>query len=599
MKTARDIIFFIFASQNKKLFNNSNMKKSLLFLLISFVGMMLSAQVTDTVVSKLPTNKNVIIEEYTGVNCGYCPIAHRIVNELMASHPGRLWGINIHTGGYATQFQTSFGSALANQVGLSGYPAGTVNRHVFSGTTTDDDYTAWGSHSNIILSQTSPVNIAAFGTLDYATRQLSLTVQLYYTANSDVSTNMLNVAILQNNVLGPQTDYGNYNPDQWIGDQYNHMHMLRHLITGQWGETIETTTEGTFVQKTYTYTIPAQFGITNQKVDAILDDLDFICFVAEGHQEILTGVEAEITRLNLPANNARPVMLVDNHSGGCDELASASIMVKNNGSATITSLEGRYKVGGGNYENFTWQGNIPSGETGTVTLPEFPVTVNSAQTVYASLTSVNGDNITTQEVSGKVTKYFYWVWGPMYFKLKTDRFASETSFKIFGPNGDVVLEDGGFQDLSSNGTTLHEYEFIAPEVGCYTLEVYDTGGDGINSGYGSGNFRLYRSDGISLWFSNNGKFGSFARYNFFVSATTGVEEQIQDVKVYPSPVSSILHVESTQPVLRADIYNIQGQMVRSLKGDIHSVSVSDLSSGIYTLKLITDQGVVVKKIVKE
>ena len=30
-------------------------------------------------------------------------------------------------------FNTSFGAAIAGQSGLSGYPAGTVNRHVFSG----------------------------------------------------------------------------------------------------------------------------------------------------------------------------------------------------------------------------------------------------------------------------------------------------------------------------------------------------------------------------------------------------------------------------------------------------------------------------------
>jgi bifunctional DNase/RNase len=58
-------------------------------------------------------------------------------------------------------------------------------------------------------------------------------------------------------------------------------------------------------------------------------------------------------------------------------------------------------------------------------------------------------------------------------------------------------------------------------------------------------------------------------------------------------------VESSQPVLRADIYNLQGQLVRTVKGDIHSVSVSDLSAGVYTVKLATEQGVTVKKFVKQ
>ena len=50
-------------------------------------------------VSTEPANRNVILEEFTGRNCGYCTDGHRIANELMAAHPGRLWAINIHAGG--------------------------------------------------------------------------------------------------------------------------------------------------------------------------------------------------------------------------------------------------------------------------------------------------------------------------------------------------------------------------------------------------------------------------------------------------------------------------------------------------------------------
>ena len=160
------------------------MKKTLLVLVAAMLTSMLaSAQITDTIVSLTPSNRNVVIEEYTGINCGYCPDGHRRANEIMAAHPDRVCVINIHEGGYAANtYTTQFGTALANQTGLTGYPAGTVNRHVFAGSVTDLNRGQWASATNNMLGTASPVNIAAEGTLDWTTRTLNIRVQLYYTA---------------------------------------------------------------------------------------------------------------------------------------------------------------------------------------------------------------------------------------------------------------------------------------------------------------------------------------------------------------------------------------------------------------------------------
>ena len=83
-------------------------------------------------------NKNVIIEEFTGIGCVWCPAGHLIGQTLHDNNPNDVFLINIHTGGYAspqgagTDFRTNFGSSIASQSNLSGYPAGTVNRHQFS-----------------------------------------------------------------------------------------------------------------------------------------------------------------------------------------------------------------------------------------------------------------------------------------------------------------------------------------------------------------------------------------------------------------------------------------------------------------------------------
>ena len=49
------------------------------------------------------------------------------------------------------------------------------------------------------------MNVAARAQIDAETRLLTVTVEVYYTADAETSSNKLNVAILQNEVVGPQT----------------------------------------------------------------------------------------------------------------------------------------------------------------------------------------------------------------------------------------------------------------------------------------------------------------------------------------------------------------------------------------------------------
>jgi hypothetical protein len=246
----------------------------------------------DFTVSKTAANKNVILEEYTGINCGYCPDGHRIANEIVASHPGRVFSINIHQGSFsANTYTTSFGDALAAQAGVNSYPSGTVNRHAFTpGAALCLQRSNWSARTVGQLNQQSCLNLAARCVIDTATRKMTVVVKGYYTARCDSSTNMLNVAILQNEVIGRQSG-SSYNSQYVTSDgQYRHMHMLRHLITGQWGDVIDRTVARSSFSKVYEYTVPDKI----EGVDAVLRNLDVVVFAAMGHKEIITGVEAEI-----------------------------------------------------------------------------------------------------------------------------------------------------------------------------------------------------------------------------------------------------------------------------------------------------------------
>ncbi len=235
-------------------------------------------------VTTYPTNRNVILEEFTGRGCGYCTDGHRIANEIMAANPNRVWAINVHAGGYAyTSYPnmiTQDGNTIHNGFDISGYPTGVVNRSTADG----QSRSYWGSIANTQMSQVAECNVGGEVSIDPVTRTASITVEVYYTGNSSYSQNYLTVAMLQDSILGSQADYGNYNPTQWVGDQYCHMHVLRDVVTSSaWGDAISPTTQGSLITRTYTYQIPETIGSPNG-VDVDLNNIYFLAWVSETYQ---------------------------------------------------------------------------------------------------------------------------------------------------------------------------------------------------------------------------------------------------------------------------------------------------------------------------
>ena len=246
------------------------------FVLLSLVSSKLNAQ---QYVSTEPQNRNVIIEEFTGRNCGYCPDGHRIANQIMANNPGRVWAVNIHSGDFSPftypNLNTDDGASITNGFGVTGFPTGHVNR------STDEalSRSEWTSATNAQLSQAAEVNVAGFVTLNHETRTAEITVEVYYTGNSSVSENYLTVMMLQDSILGSQAG-ASYNPSQILNGEYVHQHVLRDVITSVWGDVINQTTAGTLITKNYTYEIPEEIGFPFA-VDVDMNNILFLAFVTE------------------------------------------------------------------------------------------------------------------------------------------------------------------------------------------------------------------------------------------------------------------------------------------------------------------------------
>jgi DNA-binding beta-propeller fold protein YncE len=89
--------------------------------------------------------------------------------------------------------------------------------------------------------------------------------------------------------------------------------------------------------------------------------------------------------------------------------------------------------------------------------------------------------------------------GLLTFQILTDNYPGETTWSVSNANGMVVVNGGPYSDPN----TLYEDE-ICLEVGCYTLTINDSYGDGLCCAYGIGSYSL-------IWNSNilvtGGQFG--------------------------------------------------------------------------------------------
>lgn len=304
--------------------------------------------------------KNVVLEEYTGINCPYCPAGHKIANDIQKANPGDVFLINVHTGYYANpsggqpDFRTQYGSALVGQTDLQGYPAGTVNRHVFPGMSqqggsgTAMSRGDWQTAANQVLQDSSYVNIAMDAQIDLQSRQMTVDAQVYFTQNTAPSSVNLNIIVNQNNIPGPQAGASNYNPSQVLPNgKYNHIHMLRDMITGQWGDAIDTTSQGTLIQRQYTYNIPA--NINNIPVE--MGNIEVIGFIAETHQEIITGEEAHMSYVTPPGISITDLAVepMVAQPGLCDDKFTPKVKVRNKSSNPVDTFRVGYDLNGNGY----------------------------------------------------------------------------------------------------------------------------------------------------------------------------------------------------------------------------------------------------------
>lgn len=205
------------------------------------------------------TLRNVLIEDFTGHRCVYCPAQTAFMENLIATNPTRIFGVGIHSGPlglgdlqavddrHPTIFYNpqglEIGAYFGSVAGSSfiGNPAFTVNRII-----RNSQYTSSAGSittpTNQQLASTLKVNIQAKTNYFESTRGLFLHTEVEKLDNSIANDLKLVVYVIQDSLVSPQTLQNADDPDgspsnpntpDGISEDYVHHDIMRGCIDGR------------------------------------------------------------------------------------------------------------------------------------------------------------------------------------------------------------------------------------------------------------------------------------------------------------------------------------------------------------------------------
>ncbi len=220
---------------------------------------------TDTTTTGDSIVTKVFLEDYTGHGCQTCPRAHEEAQRLkdvygdrliiMAIHSSSTWAAPQPVSGKPYSFLYDFRSAAGNAISidqgvinaaqdpLMPYPIGNINRVGLN------LWSTWGSSVATALAKTAKAGLQVVNGYDSDSRSVSSTVIIQSIADQEHQ-QKLSVYLLEDSIVNWQKNSGH------ADSLYLHRHVLRGALTDPLGDDIGQLTNGQFVVKNFTGTLP-------------------------------------------------------------------------------------------------------------------------------------------------------------------------------------------------------------------------------------------------------------------------------------------------------------------------------------------------------
>lgn len=293
------------------------------------------------------------------------------------------------------------------------------------------------------------------------------------------------------------------------------------------------------------------------------------------------------------------------------------VILKNTGAQPLTSCRIYSWITYGVNIVYDWTGNLGFLEEEVIELPvdnvDWWIDFNNNQTFTAWVADVNGipgDDEYNQN-SMRKTKFDSpeRIDGAFFIWLTTNNKASENKYRMLDHAGNILFQ----RDVLTNQTQYKDTFNLAP--GCYSIIIEDSDDDGLGFWYSSqvegettGQMRLRQVGGSYIEFFP-ADFGSYHRYDFSVGFTLDVKEEelAHEIAIYPNPTNGITTVEVSGSVYNdasIELYDLSGRKLMQEKMNATQffaesfLDLSTMNAGTYLVRIITNQRVYTKELVK-
>lgn len=318
---------------------------------------------------------------------------------------------------------------------------------------------------------------------------------------------------------------------------------------------------------------------------------------------IKSGVAGQIGTLaalnsyvgDCPAPASQPVdVSALNYKGElvhCEGSYTPKVQIQNMGTDVLTSASITVTQGGNTVSTGTYSGSLATYGVALVNCSPIANFTGGALvvTVTANGDASSANNTLNANIASAVNAASQIV----TVDITTDRYASETSWKIKNAAGSVVASGGGnWTDLSSNGTTVRPQATanLQPNT-CYTFEILDSYGDGICCAYGNGVYTLKDATGAVL--ATGGEFTDIEIKSFKTGVLSVNELNTIALNVYPNPASDVVNIsfEASNADYAVSLMDLQGRVVSSQElsnangTQLISFSTESIAKGSYIVSI--------------
>lgn len=551
-------------------------------------------------VSSTPAPANVLIEEFTGLHCSYCPQAHAISNNLTYVAGERVHVMAVHTGSLAApsgdepDLRTRYGEAMYAWQGVGGMPSGNINRTVYpecSGNSYSLSRYAWAAVAKRLLADETPapLNLYAEAHLDTAESVIYIFVEVYSaeTAGQPLS---LNVALTENFVPGTQAG-SSLRP-------YYHRHVLRDLVTGLAGDTLqaEETVEGAYLRRTYAYKLPSAFnGLAPNRAN-----LACLVYVTDADHAVLNNIEVPVES---PVK--APLDYLQINLYGLDKVYAGpvyDVYVLNPSDDTVRSLEFTFDLDG-DTRACTLNGlALPPKTEGTVRLEaDFDVDKFQKTNVYTlRLLKANGRDVKSNMIKNSFNAPLTLPSAAFKVAFTSDEYGGENTVSLTGGKGETLYGAGPFVNGESKVYTSDLIEAQPGQV--YALHVTDAFRDGVQEPKTSGYALKVLTAGDSVIYQASvDVYGHAVSFRLPKDSAASVEKVLRKrsefragLRPNPADGQTMLQIDGLEPKAEVciSIYNLQGKLRATMSRYPQAsaltvpLSVAGYPQGLYLVRIM-------------